>query len=381
MDRGFLRKLKGIKNRHVIAPDPLWKSQTRERIISYAAQSVDQSASDAPRSGYAALFGIQLANMYAATRGVFMFVLVCGIVTGSLVATASPIPRDVLFNVKVAVASATGNNGARVQLYIDEAQYQSDILQGIIGDDSRILEGKEVAKQVQKIQKQVETASKGLETVKQEDEKKAADLAKDVSAKTVMISDQLKQVSKDVAEVVNPDGSQSQELVDAAKQVVETRKVVTESGIGALQILAQSDTNADENVKKIVQDAIGGILADAKEVNSHVVPVSEEKSPENTVSSTEQNVIGESQSALSTSTQKVSSSTPKLDGTSQTSLSGPTNNVKSLTEDIEQLLSGDQLPEAIAKVKILNSITSQTEAGLVGVKAPQPSAQQQPAGG
>ena len=402
MHNDMRAQLKALKGNSDIAPNAAWVKSTRDRVHAHARAS---AASDMKRYSLADIvsaFNILVpTRMYVAMRGVFVFLLIIGVVSSGLVATASPVPREIVFNVKVAVAAAVGNDEAKAQLHIEEAGFQTKEL-----NEVRVKEApKLVEKKLKKIKKQIAAASVSLEKVQEEDGTKATDLAKDLAEQTTQIAEKLKVVTEEAAEATEKDVEEATEEVadvsDVVKEVVETRKVVNESGIDAIEVLANSDEIGDEQVKQIVEEKIGDILEEAQEIKTIAEVITEEvaegegiilveteeidaEGTEDTAAEdgAEEDVEGVSSTDVvihpdgTTSTSidiLIKEVVEKEEGTEVTAetvekVDESAEKVSDLSEDITKLLEEDQITEAVEKTKILNDVTAEAEAVLVEVK-------------
>lgn len=373
MKKTLLAQLVSLKQDPSLLPNKDWKARTRSFVVDRAR--VSRTADDDTAS-LRAVFHIKNffvpARMYIATRGVFVFLLSFGLVTSGLVATASPLPRDIVFNVKVAVATATGNTQEKAKLHIDEASFQSQQLNDNVKATSDNNEPKKIKKQVKKIKKQVESAGKTLESLKQEDVHQAEMIAKDFSAQTSVISEQLKEVSKEVEAIEGDE--------DVAKEVVETRNAVKNTAIGAIEVLTNSeDIAGNEDTKSIVTGKIAEIVSDAQDAGVAAQTISDnvEKMSTSTLTvivpnaSTTQSIIVPTSGASVTGTDGMAllPAPGTLIGTQAvTTLKETADKVSGLANDIKQLIEENQLPEALEKAKLLNTLTTVTESAIVEVK-------------
>lgn len=360
MNKQLSRQLKNLKVESTrVSPRKEWVSSQREQLLLQIRNTVTEERYVPIPTKIMQLFTVLFSSQkLLAMRGVFMVLLVIGLATGGLVASASPLPRDLLFNVKVAMVTVTGNTQAKGKLHLEEANYQTAELQKkLAAGDS---ETKDVEKQLKKIKKQVDSARKTLERAQQKDTASVTALAKDVSKETTVIAQSLKQVTTSVGD----DSS--------AKEVIETRQQVFDAGIDALGVLStlmeqnKSTTDVAE-IESVFQEKIVFILTEAEAMKKDIAST--------------QTIVSE---VVTTSTQPVVSApavtpvvtaTPVIEATVQESVEKDiqilTQGIQKTDEALEELkalLGDNQVIQAVEALKQLNTITKENEAVLFTVK-------------
>lgn len=387
----FKQQCKEIRKLSDAKPDSDWVHSNRSALLRNI--STTNKRSNTFTQGLESVLRVFIPRrVYFAARGVFVMFLAFGLVTGGLVASASPLPGDIVYDVKIAVAAATGNTQAKGKLHMDKAQHQVDTLKRINVSEKP----KAAEKQIKKIKKEVESAKKALSNLKEKDGEKAKDLAKEVTKKSSEIATGLKEVTEDVKAAAKEDEineEASEDSADLVKEVIDARKVVNESGIDAIEVLAESPE--EEGVKEIVEEKIGEILEDSIEISKEVEEITKDalvaESEVDVVTSSTPEVLVEGEEPLVPPTEEVSASStvevPEVrtvveEQTAEAQASAV--KVKEIVDQVETLLA-DQvkdgpstLSEAVEKVKELNQANATASADIADVADVEKDAENQP---
>lgn len=283
MKKQLLSQLRELREHSTaINPSKEWVASNREQLVSQISNTVADDAARGVSTQIQQIFRIFLpAKQLHALRGVFVFLLVFGLATSGLVVSASPLPRDIVFNVKVAAATMTGNTEAKGKLHLEEAKHQTQELQrklAVVSEEPKEKTKKDVEKQLKKIKKQVDSAKKTLEKAKETAPESATVLAKELTIETTVISESLKEVTAKVAEDTPVEET---EVVDELqKEVVEIRKEVVDAGIDALGVLVGPNHDLPEEeakaIETVVEEKIGELLEQAEEVAKAVEETKEQ---------------------------------------------------------------------------------------------------------
>ncbi len=370
MNKRLREQLRSLKQEHAsLRPSQNWVVSHKERLLTQIKNTVTEEQQ------VPVLVRVQhvVSSMFStqrvlAFRGAFAVVLVVGLATSGLVASASPLPRDLLFNVKVAMVTVTGNAKAKGKLHLDEANYQAQELQRKVATGSS--EQKDVEKQLKKIKKQVDSAKKTLDNAQEADR---TVLAKDLTKETTTIAQSLKEVT---------DGAATTDAT--VKEVTAVRQDVLLAGIDGLVVLGElidqptDSLGAQEvtEIQQVVEEKIVVILEEAEAIKQQVIEDTKVIVSEQQSTTTLQAVIGSTTPAMSdttaSSTSNNVSSTPvsvqqQVEKDIQT-LSESAQKTDTAVTQVKELLGENQVGKAVEAVKQLQTIAQETEAVLINVR-------------
>lgn len=371
------QQCKALKAMTAIRPDTDWKEANRHALLRSISSEKKETSFVQAVEAIARVFVPRRA--YYLARGVFVFVFAVGLVTGGLVASASPLPGDLVFDVKIAVASATGNKQAKGELHMDKAKYQIKTLKKL---DAK-KDAKKVGKQIEKIKQEVASATATLDSLKEEDQTKAKDLAKEVTKKSSEIATELKEVSQGVkaaaGEKQEEEATSSEDdSTDLVKEVVEVRKLVNKTGLDAIDVLTKS-IDEEEDVKQIVEEKIDAILEDAVEIAKEVeVMAGEERLTEEgtkqEITSTTPEVLAEDPKEAIESTESTTEE-GNADPASAEVVQTSADKVHEIAQEVETLLRNEEqsaeekITGVVEKVKALNEATAEAAVELIDARS------------
>ena len=290
-----LRELKNITGQ--INPDRSWVSQNKKNLLSQISNTVDAQVSHTSFTKNIDQFLQVFApkKLIYASRPLFIALLAVTVTASSWVvgvsASEQSLPGEALYGLKLAAektevtfATVAGDKGEVTKLHLEFAGRRSEEVKKVVeksSPDSNKLAGQTI----QKLQKSIENANEQVKGMGQKNSVQAVVLAKDVSKKTAEISQNLQeaavinktaiqktenvaQEAKDVQtakDALQPEKTQQvkdaqlqkeQKVSDKitqddnalAKQMLETKKIVTQIGLDALKDVLVNSTNQGNDV-------------------------------------------------------------------------------------------------------------------------------------
>lgn len=364
------QQLKQIKlSNGRVNPDRVWVAQTRENILNQIHNTVgEKEGSFSFRKTIeqaVCLFVPQ--QMVRLARPVAAFLLI-GVITmsgwiASVNATQSCLPGEGCYNVKLAVektqvlvAAMTSSEGTQTQLHLEFATRRAQEAKKVVSKKDAD-SPKKATVAIKHLQDSLKSADVTVQNAGNSAPVKAAELAKDVNEKTEKIVETLKEVSKEV--------SKEPQTVDPGlvKQVAESTKMANETGIKAIEVAVQKQSETKDGVLKAEKaEEVKNLM---EEKINHILKEGE------TVKAVAQDVLMASSSPAMVN--------PGMQVASSTANSSSTISVKAVVEQAVQkvnettaaaekvaaeakgLAANNQLLEAVQKVRATNEIVNQAQ--------------------
>jgi hypothetical protein len=319
---------------------------------------------------------------YAVAKPVLVVLLVLGMATGgwiaSVGATQNCLPGDMCYGVKLAtektqeaVVAVTGSETTKTQLQLEFATRRAKEIKKVVetkGTD------KSAKVAIQHLQDSIKSASQGVKDAAKDNPEKTVEMAKDVNTKTSEIVNTLKEVQQQTGNIISK---------DLAKEVVETKKMVNEAGIAAVEVAVQKQADgssqiAKQEVKNLVEQKINSLLTEnenTKITATEVKSITDAK----LASATSTAAIVSTSSLTSTpaivvevsTTPQLVTSTKELKNVIDQAVKKVGENVAAVKDSLDQaktLMENDQLMQAMQKVKESNEVTKDVQQTVVEVK-------------
>lgn len=375
MSKNINTQLKELRNiAQYVRPEQDWVVSNKQTLMRQIENSTPAEIKPAgvlsfleywmPRSKF------MLPLRFALVLLIIMGVTVSSWIAGVSASNAS-LPGQVLYKVKIATentqlaltSALSGDDKAEntAKLQLQFAQRRSQEVKQLVAQQTPESTG-HVPETIQKLKETIQDAQDNLKEVKKDTPESILTLAKDVSQQTSAIAQDLK-------EVTDQSPAQNAEIV---KQVVETSKIVNDTGLQAIEVVLQDNTvveaSSGQEIKDLVQEKVGILV---KNIEDSKVAVEEVKQLSAVATSTIQAFLPTSTLPLSTSTkEKIATSTLPLIPTEEVKKAGESiQKADKVAGEVQLLLDGNQVKEAIEKAKTLNDLTTQTQQAVVDSKA------------
>lgn len=186
-------------------------------------------------------------------------------------AAYNSVPGDVLYNVKLAaektqaaVVAVTGTGSDKAQLHLEFASRRAQEVKQVLAKKTDIEKPQAVSVAIESLEKSIAAAKDSVKEVSQKEPEQTVAVAKTVNEKSTEIVHALQEVAKDTATSNNS---------ALAKKVVETTKLVNETGLAAVEAAVQTQSSSDtpaaqkevKEVKELVTQQIDAIAQDSRE--------------------------------------------------------------------------------------------------------------------
>jgi hypothetical protein len=387
MGNEFTKKLNDLKGHKDMCPRSDWVKKNRAALLSQITSQKEE------KSAHASFFfaAQRFTTLFVPQRLAFVArVFVVGLISVGMAmggwmvtvsASSDSLPGNhVRYGVKlatekaqVAVASATGNAKSEASLHLTFAARRADELKQIVEEEPVYVD-----ETTERLKESMASVEENLQDLKDNDPTKVDDVAKQITEKTTDIINDLNDAAHDIS-------GEGEEGVAAVKDLQDAKKAVNDTGIEAIGVLAQSEILGDEEIKLIVEEKIDAILLDAEEMKQDVDVVTEEVADgEIDISTTTTHIEGDISASSSeaiaetTTTDSIVEETGEIIAEVEEVVVSLEETVEKMGESIEkgqevagevkELLEGNNVEEAVAKIKILHAMTSDTGEVLVGVE-------------
>lgn len=384
-----LKKLKEVNG--LVNPDRAWVLQNKEKLMAQVNNTIIKkeksfslvSAWDKAWQG-AYIFSPS-RMVYAVARPVLVVLLIIGTVSGGWVAsvgaTQNCLPGDMCYSVKLAtektqemVVSVTGSNTSKTQLQLEFASRRAKEIKKVVEVKGTDQSAKEA---IQHLQDSIKSANEGVKDVAQTNPDKVVEMAKDVNTKTSEIVNTLKEVQQQTTNVISK---------DLAKDVVETKKLVNDAGIAAVEVAVQKQADGSSNVgkeevKNLVEQKINSLITEnentkitateVKTITDSQLNTSTPKTTDVTTSSLISTTTITPIVVNVSSTSKVVSTTAELKNLIDQAVQKVDQTTAAVKDNLDQaktLMQNDQLMQAMQKVKESSEVTKDAQQTVVEVK-------------
>jgi hypothetical protein len=363
-------QLKNLKSaRQEINPSPEWILKSREKLFSQIRNSIGQTPEPV-----SFVFSFQSflkffvpPQAYHVMKVASVFVFAIGITVGGWIGGVSAshncLPGDFCYNVKlaaektqVAMASVTGDKNKEVTLHMEFASRRLDEVNKVTSEYK--------VEALQALKKSLESVGTTLQAVNEKDPGQAAEFAKDISKKT-----------SDIVRSLNSTGGELATSPDTAKEIVDTTKVVNDTGIQALVIAIAGEngkTTTSDDIKAIVEDKMNLILDGGKDaqIAAHEVQDIMQNAVASSTASVAENPSTESSENSNPVLRiddpaPVSTSTVAAVGEAATKADQTVVDAQKMVSEVKALLSENNVDQALEKVKALNDVVTETKQQLV----------------
>ncbi len=359
---------------HHVRPQKEWVISNREKLLR---QIQNSNAFQSKKIGFFSFleYWVPKFGVFAPMRFALVFLIIFGMTISSWIAGVSAsnqsLPGEVLYKVKIASENTQlaltafdgekkAKNKAKLQLQFAERR-SKEVKQLVAKQDPQATV--HVPETIQKLQETIKDAQVNLNEIKKESNEDVLSLAKTVTETTSVIA-------KDLKEVSEQSPVENVETAGIVKQVVETSKIVNDTGLAAIEVVLGNkgvvDASSKQEIKELVQEKVDILV---QNIQDSKIAVEEVKQL----------------SLISTSTfdTKINSTTLlSFSELTQSNLNASTTlrteEVKKAGESIKEadkvagelkvLLDGNQVTEAIEKAKTLNTLTTETQQAIVDSK-------------
>lgn len=266
MSREVIQKLKAIRH-EAINPRDIWVTKNRALLVSQIKNTVipETRLSWSERVWAALAIFLPRTMVYNVVRPIAVVLVIIVAATsaysGTVKASYETLPGDTLYPVKllaekipVTVASLTGDNNTEVKLHIKIAQNR-------LAETKKILTGSDPRKKDQlgvtmtNLKNELKTVNQTLNEAKANPVDIKAESVKDVSQGTELIKSELQDVK------INLLASASQEDKDLSKEISETKDLVNDVSVKAVEVMVNKHLDGDQSVtKEDVKSAINTTL-------------------------------------------------------------------------------------------------------------------------
>ncbi len=358
------------------APDAAWVKDTRAALLSDISSQLAKTPTNTRPSWTASFSYLLPQSMLASVRSFAVLVLVMGLAVGgwltSVSASTNSLPGDLLYGVKLAsektqitVARVTGNKQSAVTLSLKSASNRASEIKQIAKKKPS-----EVQKATESLEKNLQDAAHNVQDVKETNVSHAAALAKEITLTTAIISGDLNEAVKDIG--LKGEGNEK-----ASKEIIETSKAVEGVEIDAIGVVVEGNPNeAKELIAKKTETLLGENQKAQEELEQLEKSLAEKKlaAEEESNSTSTVDVVALN---ASTSTEEVVVSTTTIENNTvdighlqETSkiVKDQTNQIEAGVKETLLLTEGQQLQEAVEKLKQLGDIKEETKEAIGELK-------------
>ncbi|MBU1896110.1 hypothetical protein KJ641_04575 [Patescibacteria group bacterium] len=380
MEKKLREQLKSLKNENGrLNADQNWVSKNRGDLMRQITSQVSSKSKETIETAgvISEIWQIFIpASLRMMTRPAITTLLVVVVsVAGwsaSVGASSGSLPGDAFYGVKLAaektkmvVGGLVGGSEKKAELLNKAAKTRANETKALVEENKM----DKVEKTLESLKKSVTEAHKNLEEVSKKEPEKAAKVAGGISDSAETISNTLKEA---LAGTNN---------IEVSGQIVDTKKEVTDKGIGAVSSVLQKKENGelnevtDKEMGELVKKAIENLTDDTEEMGAQTDELERVLGDQ-----TSQVIINISSSTISkvvSSTVKVSVSTTAVTNSSTpVGEDASLKDVKAVSEvviqdlvDAKGLAEGGQLVEALVKAlevnKDVNNITKSVKPVVV----------------
>lgn len=382
MSKALRQQLKQLQRyQHSINPRDAWVRDNKAKLMAQINNTTSEETGRFSVFNLSDLMSVYMPRQMAAVaRPALIFVIAIATTVGGWVAGVSAsydsLPGDTLYGVKlatektqVALATVAGDKETETQLHLEFAGRRSDEVKQVLGkDDPEAPQKAEAA--IQQLKKSIESAKQTVQEVGETDVAKAVGLARDVSQKTVEISSNLKDAVSAASRQEN----------NIAKEVVETKQIVTAANIETLKIVVEKTAQSPEKTSEALQKRVTDLVVDKIAVLTEETKSEAEALKNLSAATSTRSVVSSSTSPLvSTTTAPIipiilNTTTLPLTNNSSTvreavkNIATKVDQSTELVRDAKELAGQRNLIQALDKASEANRVTSEATQAVSDVK-------------
>lgn len=385
MSKEFKKQFEQLsKMSEYIRPDQAWVALNKQKMLR---QIQNSTAFEKKETSWMETleFWIPKNRLMAPLRIAVILFIIVGMTAGSWIAgvsaSSSSLPGEVLYRVKIAtentqlalsdtLSASDAKASTKAKLQMQFAARRSKEVKQLV-EQNKPESSAHVPATIQKLKETMQDAQGNLQEAKKENSQHVITLAKSITETTSAISEDLKEITKQS----NTENVQDVQIV---KDVVETGKIVNDTGLQAIEAVLEdkvvSEASNPQEIKDLVQEKVDILvknIEDSRVTVEQVKQLSAVATSTLEVQITPAIVTSSSAPILSTDIKISTSTATTVDSVSSEEVKKAGDSIKKADQmagEVKELLSGNQVKEALQKAKTLNNLTTETQQVVVDTK-------------